>query len=54
MAAWLALNGRDKRAAHQYDAAAFGLDEARLQRDYGEYRARHGVQLDANGGELMR
>ncbi|MNR67138.1 hypothetical protein D3C85_1909780 [compost metagenome] len=41
MAAWLKDNGRDKRAAHQYDAAAFGLDEARLARDYGEYRARH-------------
>ena len=41
MVAWLKDNGRDKRAAHQYDAAAFGLDEARLQRDYGEYRARY-------------
>ncbi|MFC5697195.1 sulfotransferase family protein [Pseudomonas sp. GCM10022186] len=41
MEAWLKENGRDKRAAHQYDAAAFGLDEDRLQRDYGEYRARH-------------
>lgn len=38
---WLARNGRDKRAAHHYDPASFGLDEARLQRDYGEYRARH-------------
>ncbi|WAG80245.1 sulfotransferase [Metapseudomonas furukawaii] len=41
MEAWLVDNGRDKRAAHRYDAAAFGLDEARLQRDYGDYRARH-------------
>ncbi|MOA57392.1 hypothetical protein D3C78_1815600 [compost metagenome] len=41
MVAWLAGNGRDQRAAHQYDAAAFGLDEARLERDYGAYRARH-------------
>ncbi|WP_280291706.1 sulfotransferase [Pseudomonas sp. BN417] len=38
---WLARNGRDKRAAHHYDPISFGLDEARLQRDYGEYRARH-------------
>ncbi|MDW3711689.1 MULTISPECIES: sulfotransferase family protein [unclassified Pseudomonas] len=41
MAAWLAANGRDKRAEHQYDAAVFGLDEARLARDYGQYRARY-------------
>ncbi|MFZ6049882.1 sulfotransferase [Pseudomonas sp. CR3202] len=41
MTDWLAANGREKRAAHHYDAEAFGLDEARLQRDYGEYRARH-------------
>jgi hypothetical protein len=41
MSDWLSRNGRDKRAAHQYDPAAFGLDEARLQRDYDEYRARH-------------
>lgn len=41
MEAWLAANGRDKRAAHQYDAAAFGLDEERLEQDYGAYRARH-------------
>ena len=41
MAAWLQENGREKRAAHHYDPASFGLDEARLQRDYGEYRARH-------------
>lgn len=41
MAAWLQDNGREKRAAHHYDPAAFGLDEARLQRDYGAYRARH-------------
>lgn len=41
MSDWLSRNGRDKRAAHHYDPASFGLDEARLQRDYGEYRARH-------------
>ncbi|MDT4846529.1 Sulfotransferase family protein [compost metagenome] len=41
MTAWLADNGREKRAAHQYDALAFGLDEARLARDYGQYRARY-------------
>lgn len=41
MADWLSRNGRDKRAAHHYDPAAFGLDEASLQRDYGDYRARH-------------
>lgn len=41
MTDWLAANGREKRAAHHYDAEAFGLDEARLERDFGEYRARH-------------
>ncbi|MNY81135.1 hypothetical protein D3C86_2225380 [compost metagenome] len=41
MVAWLAQNGRDQRAAHQYDATAFGLDEARLAQDYSAYRARH-------------
>ncbi|MNF68694.1 Sulfotransferase domain protein [compost metagenome] len=41
MSDWLSRNGRDKRAAHHYDPASFGLDEMRLQRDYGEYRARH-------------
>ncbi|MNR37806.1 hypothetical protein D3C85_1558600 [compost metagenome] len=41
MSDWLSRNGRDKRAAHHYDPASFGLDEVRLQRDYGEYRARH-------------
>ncbi|QEY64432.1 sulfotransferase [Metapseudomonas lalkuanensis] len=41
MAGWLSRNGREKRAAHQYDPATFGLDDARLQRDYGDYRARY-------------
>ncbi|WP_342247319.1 sulfotransferase family protein [Pseudomonas sp. OTU5201] len=41
MADWLMDNGRDKRAVHQYDAAAFGLDEARLLHDYAQYRARY-------------
>ncbi|MCY1424125.1 Sulfotransferase family protein [compost metagenome] len=41
MQRWLADNGREKRAAHSYSAELFGLDEARLQRDYAEYRARH-------------
>ncbi|UXJ55121.1 sulfotransferase family protein [Pseudomonas citronellolis] len=41
MARWLAENGREKRASHQYDAQRFGLDDERLRRDYAEYRARH-------------
>lgn len=38
---WLADNGREKRASHQYTAERFGLTEAILQRDYAEYRNRH-------------
>ncbi|MDF3932875.1 sulfotransferase family protein [Pseudomonas citronellolis] len=41
MARWLADNGREKRAAHQYQPERFGLSEALLRRDYAEYRARH-------------
>lgn len=41
MQRWLADNGREKRAAHQYSAEQFGLDEATLERDYAEYRRRH-------------
>lgn len=38
---WLASNDREKRAPHHYSAELFGLDDARLQRDYAEYRLRH-------------
>ncbi|WP_207886572.1 sulfotransferase [Pseudomonas sp. 30_B] len=41
MQRWLADNGREKRAAHQYSAEQFGLDEATLARDYADYRRRH-------------
>ncbi|MGE8150189.1 sulfotransferase family protein [Pseudomonas vancouverensis] len=41
MRRWLADNGREKRAQHSYNAELFGLDAARLERDYAEYRARH-------------
>ena len=41
MQRWLADNGREKRAAHQYSAEQFGLDEATLERDYADYRRRH-------------
>lgn len=41
MQRWLAENGREKRAAHQYSAEQFGLDEATLARDYADYRRRH-------------
>ncbi|WP_336333271.1 sulfotransferase [Pseudomonas putida] len=41
IARWLADNGREKRASHQYTPERFGLSEAILQRDYAEYRSRH-------------
>ncbi|MDS0860453.1 sulfotransferase [Burkholderia pseudomultivorans] len=41
MADWLARNGRDKRAAHDYSIARFGLTDAQLARDFAAYRARH-------------
>ena len=41
MLRWLADNGREKRAAHQYSAEQFGLDEATFERDYADYRRRH-------------
>ncbi|RJG09111.1 sulfotransferase [Pseudomonas cavernicola] len=41
MADWLAQNGREKRAAHGYSLAQFGLSERQLEDDYADYRARH-------------
>jgi hypothetical protein len=41
VAAWLAQNGRDKRPAHDYSPAQFGLTDAQLQNDYADYRAQH-------------
>ena len=41
MATWLTANGREKRAAHRYDPADYGLDDALLQGDYADYHARH-------------
>lgn len=41
MGDWLTANGREKRAAHHYDPADYGLDDALLQRDYAGYRSRH-------------
>lgn len=38
---WLAKNGREKRASHDYSLERFGLDEAQMTRDYLEYRTRH-------------
>lgn len=38
---WLARNGRDKRAAHDYSIARFGFTDAQLARDFAAYRARH-------------
>src|SRR2546427_1587397 len=40
MQQWLAENRRDKRAAHDYSAAQFGLSEAQLERDFARYRQR--------------
>ena len=39
--AWLAQNGRDKRASHDYSLERFGLTEAQMAEDYADYRARH-------------
>ena len=38
---WLARNGRDRRAAHDYPIARFGFTDAQLARDFAAYRARH-------------
>ena len=38
---WLAQNGREKRASHDYSLERFGLNEAQMTEDYKEYRARH-------------
>ncbi|MBN3792368.1 sulfotransferase [Burkholderia sp. Ac-20353] len=38
---WLARNGRDKRAAHDYSIARFGFTDAQLAHDFAAYRARH-------------
>lgn len=40
MQAWLAENRRDKRAAHDYSAAQFGLSDEQLERDFARYRER--------------
>ncbi|GAB3629955.1 sulfotransferase [Pandoraea terrae] len=41
MQSWLAGNGREKRASHDYRLEQYGLSEAQLTRDYAAYRARH-------------
>lgn len=41
MQAWLAQNGREKRAPHDYTLAQFGLSVEQLQRDFARYRERH-------------
>ena len=38
---WLASNGREKRAGHDYSLQTFGLSEQQMQTDYAQYRARH-------------
>ncbi|RGE45438.1 sulfotransferase [Comamonas testosteroni] len=38
---WLASNGREKRAGHDYSLETFGLSEEQMQSDYAQYRARH-------------
>ncbi|MGU7775023.1 sulfotransferase family protein [Burkholderia sp. MR1-5-21] len=43
---WLARNGREKRAAHDYSIARFGFTDAQLAHDFAAYRARH---LQAGG-----
>ena len=40
MQRWLAENRRDKRAAHAYSVAQFGLSEEQLERDFARYRER--------------
>ncbi|HEX7907705.1 MAG TPA: sulfotransferase [Paraburkholderia sp.] len=41
MSAWLARNSRDKRAAHDYTLAEFGLSVEQLRHDFAAYRQRH-------------
>jgi hypothetical protein len=36
---WREENSRDKRAAHEYTLAQFGLDEAMIARDFARYRS---------------
>ncbi|WP_179405053.1 sulfotransferase family protein [Burkholderia guangdongensis] len=38
---WLARNGREKRAAHDYSIERFGFTDAQLAHDFAAYRARH-------------
>ena len=38
MARYVAENGRDKRPAHGYTLAEFGLDEAAVRREFAAYR----------------
>jgi hypothetical protein len=38
---WLARNGREKRAAHDYSIERFGFTDAQLEHDFAAYRARH-------------
>ncbi|QIL83359.1 sulfotransferase [Diaphorobacter sp. HDW4A] len=38
---WLASNGREKRAGHDYTLETFGLCEQQMQDDYAPYRERH-------------
>lgn len=40
MQQWLAENRRDKRAAHAYSAAQFGLSDEQLKLDFAQYRQR--------------
>lgn len=41
MQAWLAQNGREKRAPHDYTLEQFGLSVEQLQRDFARYREHH-------------
>jgi len=43
MKQWLVENARDKKPAHRYDLAQFGLDQAMIDRLFGEYRERYEV-----------
>ena len=44
VAAWIAENGRDKRAPHKYSIDTFGLTEEGLKRDYAFYREAFGFK----------
>lgn len=41
MQAWLQQSSRDKRPSHDYSAAALGLSDEQLARDFAEYRQQH-------------